>query len=73
MSKALALALEWKVLTKTGNRATTYKAVKQRGPKPQLTLGDQMRVAAVLGKRRLSTVAYTLSWGEYRSARTTPS
>lgn len=49
--KALALALEWKVVTKTGQkRATTYKAVKARGPKVQLTLGERMRAAAVLGK-----------------------
>lgn len=44
--KALALALAWKTVTKTGEkRATVYKAVKQRGPKPQLTLRDRMRAA----------------------------
>ena len=31
--KALALALDWKMMTKTGaRRATVYRAVKQRGP-----------------------------------------
>ncbi|HEY3815927.1 MAG TPA: hypothetical protein VGL81_02095 [Polyangiaceae bacterium] len=50
IGKALALATEWKVITKTGEkRATTYKAVKQRGPKPKLTVGDRLRVAAVTG------------------------
>ena len=49
--RALVLALEWKVVKKTGaKRATVYKAVRQRGPKPQLTVGDRMRVAAALGK-----------------------
>jgi len=49
-SRALALALEWKMLTKTGaKRATVYKATKQRGPKPRLTVGDRVKVAA-LGK-----------------------
>ena len=51
MTKALALALEWKMVSKSGQkRATVYKAVKARGPKVQLTLGDRMRVAAALGK-----------------------
>ncbi len=51
--KALTLAMEWKVLTKTGEkRATTYNAVKQRGPKPQITLGERMRVAAITGGSR---------------------
>jgi len=47
--KALALATTWKMVSKTGEkRATIYKALKQRGPKPQLTLGDRVRVAAFM-------------------------
>lgn len=47
MVRALALAASWKMVSKKGEkRATTYKALKQRGPKAQLTLGQRMRVAA---------------------------
>jgi hypothetical protein len=49
MVKALALATEWKVMGKKGEkRSTTYYAKKTPGPKPQITLGDRMRVAAVM-------------------------
>ena len=50
-ANALALALDWNLMGKKGEkRATTYFAKKQRGSKPQLTVGDRMRVAAVFGK-----------------------
>jgi hypothetical protein len=49
MVKVIALATEWKVLGKRGEkRSTTYFAKKTPGPKPQITLGDRMRVAAVM-------------------------
>ena len=49
MVKALTLATEWKVLGKTGEkRSTTYFAKKTPGPMPQLTVGDRMKVAAVM-------------------------
>jgi hypothetical protein len=51
MVKALALATAWKVMGRKGEkRSTTYFARKPRGPKPQITLGDRMRVAAVTGR-----------------------
>ena len=49
MGKALALATEWKMVSKAGEkRATTYKALKPRWPKAELTVGDRMRVAALM-------------------------
>jgi hypothetical protein len=46
MVKALALATSWKMVSKTGEkRATTYKALKARGPKAQLTLAERLRAA----------------------------
>jgi hypothetical protein len=51
MSRALALAVTWKMISKKGEkRATVYKALKQRGPKPVLNLGQRMRVAALTGR-----------------------
>jgi hypothetical protein len=51
MVKVVALATEWKVMGKKGEkRSTTYYATKTPGPKPQITLGDRMRVAAVTGR-----------------------
>ena len=49
LTKALTLALRWKVIAKTGEkRATVYKARKTPGPKPQLALADRNRVAALV-------------------------
>jgi hypothetical protein len=49
MVKALTLATAWKVMGRKGEkRSTTYYAKKTPGPKPQITLGDRMRVAAVM-------------------------
>ena len=47
--EALALAMGWKMVSKKGaKRATTYKALKQRGPKAQLTLAERMRAEAFI-------------------------
>ena len=50
MVKVIALATEWKMLGKRGEkRSTTYYVKGTPGPKPQLTLGQRMKAAAVVG------------------------